>query len=99
MRLRAALGIAVVAVIAVSGCTGSGADEPPTGADGSPTSEPAAVDPATVTLPVEPTAVLGGATPDALAVEASQTLFDQSPAAVLVAIGADPAGAAAIAVE
>ena len=99
MRLRAALGLTAAAAIALCACTGDGADGPAVDGPPAATSEPAALAPATVTLPAEPTAVLGGTTGDVLAIEASEMLFGQSPLVVLVAAGDDLVGAAAIAVE
>jgi len=100
MKLRTPVGLALAASIALAGCTSDGADDPPVDAGGTgPSGEPVLLEPASITLPAGPTAVLGGATADALAIEASQTFFGQSPVVVLVAGGDDPTGAAAIAVE
>jgi hypothetical protein len=100
MRLRAAAGLGLAAVLALSACTDAGGGDPPAGGVESPDpTKQATIEPASVALPAEPTAVLSGSTADALAIEASQTLFTQSPAAVLVAVGEDQTGAAAIAVD
>ena len=98
MRLRAALTIGLAAALAVAGCSGDTPGDAEADDTSPATTRPEPVTP-TVTLPAEPTAVLGGASPDALAIEASQLLFEQSPLAVLVAADDDASGAAAIAVE
>jgi len=104
MRRPAAVRISarvfVLAALVLSGCTGETAPEPAgDGSSSSATTSEPAVAPAMITLPDQPTAVFGAATPDALAIEASRAVFEQSPAAVLVGDTGVLTGAAAIAVE
>lgn len=92
-----AFGLSVA--IALSGCTDDGPEVPGAEPSDSATSEPPPIQAATVRLPAEAAAVLDGTTAAALAIQASQTVFDRSPVVVLVSDGVDPAGAAAIAIE
>ena len=101
MRLRAALGLALTAAVALSACSGDG--EEPTGPDGTSsaavTTDPAEAEPAQIAFPPTPAAVLAGPTPSDLAIQASQTLFAFAPVAVLTAAGADPSDASSLAIE
>ena len=99
MTFRAALGLAVATALALSACTGDESDPQAAHESATTSSEPPALAPPTVTLPAEPTAVLDASSGDALSIQVSQLLFQRSPLAVLVAVGDNAAGAAAIAVE